>query len=289
MGFNNMKKSIIKCMLMCGIVFLCIVCLVHIRQQNYFFREKDGYQVVCGLEQFVYSDLESGGKTQEFMEGCYYIEDGRQIEGIVHRTAAVTVVGENMDSDILFPSFNRLAYDDVSGCLLDADTLYELFGTTNGFGQTVVYEDREYRVRGVLDVNIPLMVISSKFEEDQRIDGLVLNTAGEWYRNQYAEILNSVYGFGGRSYYLTDYVSVAKWIETPSKWSDFEFWGSYADQLKLRLEHTFFDNKDITEQVCLRKSFQMTGTRTVFVILAAALIIALFRRIGGALSGVLKR
>ncbi|MDE6531159.1 MAG: ABC transporter permease [Lachnospiraceae bacterium] len=272
-----MKKIIIRSMLMCGMVFLCIVCWVHISRQKYFFQEKENYQVISGMEGFVYSDLASGLESREFIEGCYFIENDRQLEGIVQRTATVTVVGENIDSDILFPSFNRLAHDDISGCLLDAETLYGLFGTTDTLGQTVTYDDREYVVRGVLDVNVPLMVISSKFEDDQRIDGLILNTADEWYRDQYADLLNSVYGSMDQTYYLTDYVSGAKWIETPSKWSDFEFWGSYSEELKMRLEHIFFDNKDITEQVCLRKSFQMMGLRTVLVFLAAVLIVGLFR------------
>lgn len=272
-----MKKIIIRSMLTCGMVFLCIVCWVHISRQKYFFQEKENYQVISGMEGFVYSDLASGLESREFIEGCYFIENDRQLEGIVQRTATVTVVGENIDSDILFPSFNRLVHDDISGCLLDAETLYGLFGTTDTLGQTVTYDDREYVVRGVLDVNVPLMVISSKFEDDQRIDGLILNTADEWYRDQYADLLNSVYGSMDQSYYLTDYVSVAKWIETPSKWSDFEFWGSYSEELKMRLEHIFFDNKDITEQVCLRKSFQMMGLRTVLVFLAAVLIVGLFR------------
>ena len=272
-----MGKIIIKSMLACGTVFLCIVCFVNISRQKYFFQEKENYQVICGMEQFVYSDLASDGEIREFMEGCYFIEEDQQVEGIVHRTAAVTVVGENIDSDILFPSFNRLAHDDLSGCLLDADTLYELFGTANTLGQVVVYDGREYRVRGVVDVELPLMVVSSEFADDQRVDGLVLNTTGEWYRNQYADLLNSVYGSTGRSYYLTDYVSAAKWIETPSKWSDFAFWSSYSDELKTRLEHVFFDNKDITEQICLRKSFQIAGLRTALALLAAGLFFGLFK------------
>ncbi|MDE6712822.1 MAG: hypothetical protein K2K20_03720 [Lachnospiraceae bacterium] len=284
-----MKKIIIKSMLTCGMIFLCFVCWIHISRQKYFFQEKENYQVISGMEGFVYSDLVSGGESEEFVKGCYFIENDRQVEGIVHRTAAVTVVGENIDSDILFPSFNRLAYDDVSGCLLDAETLYELFGTTDTLGQTVIYEEKEYMVRGVLDVNVPLMVISSKFEDDQRIDGLVLDTADEWYRDQYADILNSVYGSMDQSYYLTDYVSVARWIETPSKWSDFDFWSSYYDDIKMRLEHIFFDNKDITEQICLRKSYQMTGLRTVLVLVAAVLIVGLFRVIARVFSGIKER
>lgn len=268
-----MKKIIIRSMLMCGMVFLCIVCWVHIGRQKYFFQEKENYQVICGLDGFVYSDLASGGESHDFIEGCYFIEDERQIEGFLHRTGSVTVVGENIDSDILFPSFNRLAYDDVSGCLLDAETLYGLFGTTDTFGQTVTYDGREYIVRGALDVDVPLMVVSSEFADDQRVDGLVLDTAGEWYRNQYADLLNSVYGAMDQSYYLTDYVSAARWMETPSKWSDFHFWSSYSGEIKTRLEHIFFENKDITEQVCLRKSFYMVGLHIALAVLAAGLLI----------------
>lgn len=281
-----MGKIIIKSMLACGTVFLCIVCFANISRQKYFFQEKENYQVICGMEQFVYSDLVSDGEIREFMEGCYFIEEDQQVEGLVRRTAAVTVVGENIDSDILFPSFNRLAHDDLSGCLLDADTLYELFGTANTLGQVVVYDGREYRVRGVVDVKLPLMVVSSEFADDQRVDGLVLDTTGEWYRNQYADLLNSVYGSIGRSYYLTDYVSAAKWIETPSKWSDFAFWDSYFDELKTRLEHVFFDNKDITEQICLRKSFRIAGLRTALALLAAGLLFGFFKSVSGILSGI---
>lgn len=284
-----MKKIILKSLLGCMAAFLCVVCWVNLSRQMYFFQEKEDYQVVCGLEQFVYADLSSGGDSKEFMEGCYFIEEDRQIEGIVHRSAWVTVVGENMDSDILFPSFNRLAHDDVSGCLLDEGTLYELFGTTDAFGQTVKYNDREYKVRGAVDVNIPLMVVSCKFEEDQRVDGLVLNTADEWYRDQYADLLGSLYGPVERSYYLTDYVSASRWMETPSKWSDFAFWGSHSDEVKRRLEHIFFENKDITEQICLRKSFQVTGLRIALAVLAAGLTVGLYKTTAKALSGGRKR
>ena len=45
---------------------------------------------------------------------------------------------------------SNLFVDDLDGCLIDSDTSYKLFGSSNCVGKEIIYNDRHLIVRGIL-------------------------------------------------------------------------------------------------------------------------------------------
>ncbi len=255
-----MKKPVLKSLLACGVLFLYFVCTVRIGEQRAFFREKENYQAVYGEERSTYADFLTMQDNYPFVEGCYTVSSGQLVEGILCRDAEVTVIEESVDSNLLFPSFNVLYAEDDTGCLLDRGTMYILFGTAADVGQTVLYRGKEYTVRGIIETDLPIIVISGQtVRKDYPVDGFILNTESETYKNQYAGLLQNSYKNITQFYYLTEYVSLKRWVETPSEWSDFEFWGQWFQTAAGRAEHLLFENKDILEQLFVRESWRLIG------------------------------
>ncbi len=138
-------------------------------------------------------------EEQEYISGCYSVKENQQITGILNREREVTVVYKDFDSELLFQSFNTLSGEDKSGCLLDEETMYTLFGTAVGVGQTVTFDEEEYIVRGVIKDDIPVMVINYR-EEDKKgktesdtednaenntkmgVDGILIDASEELYK-----------------------------------------------------------------------------------------------------------
>ena len=62
------------------------------------------------------------------------------------------LVSGNMDLVVPFElvSGNLTYEEDSKGCVIDADTAYELFGTESADGNTVTYQNKTYYIRGVV-------------------------------------------------------------------------------------------------------------------------------------------
>lgn len=64
-----------------------------------------------------------------------------------------------------FISGNYVYLGDEVGCVLDSKTAYALFGTTDALGNKVVWNEKEYIVRGVVNANDNMMLIQKSEEE----------------------------------------------------------------------------------------------------------------------------
>ncbi len=60
-----------------------------------------------------------------------------------------------------FLSGNYVYEDDKKGCVLDAETSFKLFGTTNAVNNTVIWKDKKYTVRGVAAAKDTMMLVQS--------------------------------------------------------------------------------------------------------------------------------
>lgn len=288
-----MKRYIIKGILICAGIFICILCFKSIKGRNTYFENKEEYQVLYGIEDMDYQDMELVREEQEYISGCYSVKENQQITGILNRESEVTVVYKDFDSELLFQSFNTLSREDKSGCLLDEETMYALFGTAVGVGQTVTFDEEEYIVRGVIKDDIPVMVINYK-EEDKKgktesdtednaenntkmgVDGILIDASEELYKNQYRGKIENICSIS-EGYYFSDYKSITSWIETPTKWSDFNFWGKYFDTIGNRIQHMFLENKDIPEQLAIRTCAHNIRYYLVIFIILIWLVVVLWR------------
>lgn len=282
-----MKKRIVRWIVFCIMFFVMVLCMGRRKEAGRYYHGKESCQVLDGIDGITYQDMETMKENQEFIVGCYSTYPVQSITGDGQRSAKVTVIAVDGDSDLLFHSFNILYQGDDAGCLLDKDTMYEMFGTSVSVGGTVTYAGEEYVVRGIVDDHIPLMVVNlhepetvQGSESDREINGIILDTEGELYRGQYKEKMESAYDITGNSYYMTDYRSFANWIETPSKWSDFDFWGDYAQNVKNRLEHMFFENKEVPEQLCVKNGLKCTGYLLIVVIALIYMIVRAVKMLG---------
>ena len=77
-------------------------------------------------------------------------------------------------SNLLVKGSNLFA-DDLEGCLIDSDTSYKLFGSSNCVGREIVYNDRTLIVRGILKGCKANIMIQASEDPSQVLDGLTID------------------------------------------------------------------------------------------------------------------
>lgn len=80
-------------------------------------------------------------------------------------------------SNLLVKGSNLFA-DDLEGCLIDNDTSYKLFGSSNCVGREIVYNDRTLIVRGILKGSKANIMIQAPEDSLQVLDGLTIDGTG---------------------------------------------------------------------------------------------------------------
>ena len=70
---------------------------------------------------------------------------------------------------------SNLFTDDLEGCLIDSDTSYKLFGSSNCVGREIVYNDRTLIVRGILKGSKANIMIQAPEDSSQVLDGLTID------------------------------------------------------------------------------------------------------------------
>ena len=70
---------------------------------------------------------------------------------------------------------SNLFTDDLEGCLIDSDTSYKLFGSSNCVGREIVYNDRTLIVRGILKGSKANIMIQASEDSSQVLDGLTID------------------------------------------------------------------------------------------------------------------
>lgn len=80
-------------------------------------------------------------------------------------------------SNLLVKGSNLFA-DDLEGCLIDSDTSYKLFGSSNCVGREIVYNDRTLIVRGILKGSKANIMIQATEDSSQVLDGLTIDGTG---------------------------------------------------------------------------------------------------------------
>ena len=80
-------------------------------------------------------------------------------------------------SNLLVKGSNLFA-DDLEGCLIDNDTSYKLFGSSNCVGREIVYNDRHLIVRGILKGSKANIMIQAIEGSSQVLNGLIIDGTG---------------------------------------------------------------------------------------------------------------
>ncbi len=268
-----MVRRIIKYIFICVLIFLAFLCIKSISLKRRYFMANKDYQILAGQKNITLKDARKLCEEYDYCEGCYTVYEDEMVQNECGTEEELSVVYKNFDSFIVFDSFNVLYKDDYSGCLLDEETMYKLFGTQMYTGQTVCYDGREYIVRGIVKCNVPVLVINypdNSYYDGSMISGIVLDTSDEVYMNQFSSSLEASYGVAEAVYYTDEYDSLRRWTELPVKWSDFDFWPDYWQGIKDKINHVIYDNKDVIERLVIKNNIDY-----LFIYLGFGLIVLL--------------
>lgn len=75
-----------------------------------------------------------------------------------NRSVEVKAISIFGSSALLFPDSYPLEKEDLTGCLIDTHTAWELFGDMNIIGATIDYKNQTYEIRGLLDHPVPVFL-----------------------------------------------------------------------------------------------------------------------------------
>lgn len=109
-----MKKRIVRWIVFCIMFFVMVLCMGRRKEAGRFYHGKESCQVIDGIDGITYQDVETMKENQEFVAGCYSTYPAQSITGDGHRSAKVTVIAVDGDSDLLFHSFNILYQGDYA-------------------------------------------------------------------------------------------------------------------------------------------------------------------------------
>lgn len=113
-------------------------------------------------------------------DAVFWTEDDQvtvSVSGPVKRSASVHVLSVCGNPQLLFGASTVPQYGDTRGCLLDAETAWELFGSSGAEGETVTVNGREYTIRGILEQPAATMVIQTPADAKESYDRLAASSA----------------------------------------------------------------------------------------------------------------
>lgn len=88
------------------------------------------------------------------------------------RETQTAVILARGDMQLLF-SF-PLALEDQTGVLIDRNTAHALFGSSDGVGAEIIYHEKKYKVRGLLNCPLPTAVFQADPLKDTELDHITL-------------------------------------------------------------------------------------------------------------------
>lgn len=171
---------------------------------------------VAGAREFLQEDFqknpaesgEAGGAGEDSEAGqeealypVFWTErkDQRIANKELERACPVNVIYAAGNAELLCREGNLLSPGDTSGCLVDDETAKKLFGYGDPSGSTIVYEGREYEIRGVIrDRKEVLMIQVSQDTADDalQLDRITVHT-GERRPDVLSETVKNRYGIAG--------------------------------------------------------------------------------------------
>ena len=109
-------------------------------------------------------------KTEKELESgqdvCFYGEAGRKnARSLTYQTQTKVMVGMICGDAALFdPRIQSFPQEDKKGCVIDQNTSFVLWGSTNAAGGIICLGDEEYQVRKVIPWKRPMVLIHSQGE-----------------------------------------------------------------------------------------------------------------------------
>lgn len=171
---NSLSKHIIKIILIFTLIMCWGISLGHannIASENktlnfYFENENYNTEIIKSIKE-ADPELAIVGWAEEALQSANNPDLGKTASDldvlIVKGSSNLLVKGSNLFTD------------DLEGCLIDSDTSYKLFGSSNCVGREIVYNDRTLIVRGILKGCKANIMIQASEDPSQVLDGLTID------------------------------------------------------------------------------------------------------------------
>ena len=171
---NSLLKHIIKIILIFTLIMCWGISLGHannIASENktlnfYFENENYNTEIIKSIKE-ADPELAIVGWAEEALQSANNPDLGKTASDL----DVLTIKGS---SNLLVKGSN-LFTDDLEGCLIDSDTSYKLFGSSNCVGREIVYNDRTLIVRGILKGSKANIMIQASEDPSQVLDGLTID------------------------------------------------------------------------------------------------------------------
>lgn len=112
------------------------------------------------------------------------------------RKVDTTVWALHGRSDLLFPQTPMINVQSQTNCLLSTSLAYELFGTTDVAGLSVIYQEKEYEIAGVIEHKENLFVYEPKEGETATFQRVVTKVKEDESMRVLEETLQMKFGSG---------------------------------------------------------------------------------------------
>ena len=132
----------------------------------YFENDKYNLELVNSIKESE-KELAVVGWAEESLQSATNLDLGKS-------ASELNVLAIKGSSNLLVKGSNLFA-DDLEGCLIDNDTSYKLFGSSNCIGREIVYNDRTLVVRGILKGSKSNMIIQIRDDSMKALDGLTID------------------------------------------------------------------------------------------------------------------
>lgn len=107
------------------------------------------------------------------------------------RVNVITICG---NPECLTGNFSIPQYGDTWNCLLDSKSAWKLFGTEEAEGQVIQYQQKEYRVKGILEDVDPTLLLQAPYGYKGKFNRMTVRDNGEIQSWELENTLRSKYG-----------------------------------------------------------------------------------------------
>lgn len=109
---------------------------------------------------------------------------------------------------ILWQKDPVLFEDDIKGCLIDEETAYKLFGSNDVIGNTIIYDNREFIIRGIHRAMEDTIIMQAESDSKDKIQGLLIDISNDGIEN--IKLISERYGVKEYGVNSTVYYNLGK-------------------------------------------------------------------------------
>lgn len=248
-----MLKKIKKIVLPLGFllsVILLIVGKIQTKRGSDFFdnltiQSEEGFDsslMDSALEEWqVQKPSEQEGEEEEHFTFTVWTEFQKEFVSDVfsrkQQSADVTAIYGS--SYCILPFGKNLSAQDTRGCIIGSKMAEKLFGSKMAEGQKIVWRDRTWKVRGVVEEPADLLMFqASGIKDEITFHKISIALNGRYDRKLTAEKFASRYGVLAQPLRF-DYLYGIGWLKemVPDKWSNFSGWEQNFEEYKKAVKY----------------------------------------------------